>query len=237
MQESGHVTSALRHSLDQKLSLHTAEGIENVLFGLVWAIGIEPNRSAPGFDARLSALLETRKDDLTTEEDATRQASRDILRHGRYKPTGRGKPACEYLVRAARQETFPRIFPAVDVCNYISLKYLVPASVWDLDLAGTSYTARRGRVEERYVFNASGQTIDLQDLLLLADGADRPMVNPVKDSQRTKTTASSRNVAAVAYLPLAARIDPETVMNEFESLLAGCGDRVETGILWSGGNS
>lgn len=217
------------------VSLRT-EGIgENVLFGLVWAIGLEPGRSPDAFDERLSALLIRRKEELTEEEDATRRAARDILRFGRYKPTGRGKPASEYLVRAAREDSFPRISPPVDICNLISLEHLVSASIWDLDLAGTAFTARRGREGEQYVFNASGQTIDLQDLLLLADASDTPVVNPVKDCHRTKTTSDSRNVAGVVYIPAAARIEPDTVMNQFRDLLAACGDSVETGLVLTGG--
>ena len=36
-----------------------------------------------------------------------RVANRDLLRFGAYKPTGRGKPASEYLVNAAAEEEFP----------------------------------------------------------------------------------------------------------------------------------
>ena len=42
-----------------------------------------------------------------------------------------------------------------------------------------------------YVFNASGQTIDLAGLLCLFD-ADGPCANAVKDAQRTKTHAETR---------------------------------------------
>ena len=39
-------------------------------------------------------------------EESLRSAVRDMLRHGGYKPTGRGKPASEYLVRAANEDRF-----------------------------------------------------------------------------------------------------------------------------------
>ena len=41
--------------------------------------------------------------------EQVRQDVRDLLRHGGYKPTGRGKPASEYLVRAATADLY-RVF-------------------------------------------------------------------------------------------------------------------------------
>ncbi len=49
----------------------------------------------------LTALLGAEADAPLAREEETRRAVRDLLRHGGYKPTGRGKPASEYLVRAA----------------------------------------------------------------------------------------------------------------------------------------
>src|SRR4051812_32529572 len=48
-------------------------------------------------------------------DDSVRSAVRDLLRHGGYKPTGRGKPASEYLVRAATEGQLSSINLAVDV--------------------------------------------------------------------------------------------------------------------------
>src|SRR5690606_33116896 len=50
-----------------------------------------------------------------------RTAIRDMLRHGGYRPAGRGKPASEYLLRAATEGTLGSINLAVDACNVISL--------------------------------------------------------------------------------------------------------------------
>ena len=49
--------------------------------------------------------------------DEIRRAVRDLLRHGGFKPTGRSKPASEYLVKAAAQDTLSPINVAVDACN------------------------------------------------------------------------------------------------------------------------
>lgn len=141
-------------------------------------------------------------------EGRTRQV-RDLLRRGKYKPTGRGKPASEYLLAAAREDRFPRISAAVDACNLVSLSTLLPISLVDLDRAGTTELAiRMGRAGESYVFNAGGQVIDLEDLLLVAlRPEDRATANPVKDSMATKLGEDARNVCAVIYAPPALASD------------------------------
>jgi hypothetical protein len=49
-----------------------------------------------------------------------------------------------------------------------------------------------------YVFNASGQAIDLGGLLCLSD-ADGPCANAVKDAQRTKTGADTRRTLSLLW--------------------------------------
>lgn len=132
------------------------------------------------------------------------RAVRDLLKHGRYRATGRGKPAHEFLHRAAVDDRFPRVFGAVDLLNAVSLVHQLPMSLVDLDAAGTDrFVLRRGRAGESYVFNSAGQSIGLEDLLLLAtEPDDAPCANPVKDAMRTKLTASSGRLAAVVYAPM-----------------------------------
>ncbi len=145
---------------------------------------------------------EARVAEIAANEDA-KKAARDMLRFGKYKPTGRGKPASEYLLQAALEGGFPRIDPLVDLCNGASLEALLPISLIDLERAATtSFLVRRGRAEERYVFNAGGQTIELEDLLLTARmPADEPCANAVKDSLATKLGPIAKDVLAVIYAP------------------------------------
>src|SRR5687767_9011765 len=69
----------------------------------------------------LLALLALGADAPVARAEALRQSVRDLLRSGGYKPTGRSKPASEYLVRAAEQGALRSINAAVDVCNAVSL--------------------------------------------------------------------------------------------------------------------
>lgn len=156
--------------------------------------------SSPAFEAALAEVIAAAP---PREADPMKAAVRTLLRHGKYKPTGRGKPASEYLWQSAVAGEFPRVFPLVDVCNLVSLRTLLPISLVDLTRADTlSFCVRRGRAGESYVFNAGGQEIALEDLLLLARlPSDTPCANAVKDSLATKLTATSQDVLAVVYAP------------------------------------
>jgi DNA/RNA-binding domain of Phe-tRNA-synthetase-like protein len=144
--------------------------------------------------------------DAATErplDEARISAVRAMLRHGRYRPSGRGKPASEYLARLP-SDRFPRIYPVVDVINLTSLEAQLPVSLIDLGRLGASaFHLRRGREGEGYVFNAGGQTIDVQDLLTVCTVPDdEPVANPVKDSMRAKVGPDSGDVLAVVYCPV-----------------------------------
>ena len=131
-------------------------------------------------------------------DDALRAAIRDLLRHGGYKPTGRGKPASEYLIRAATEGTLGSINLAVDACNVTSLHSGLPISVIDLDRAQAPFRIAIAQPGESYVFNAAGQEIDLAGLLCLFD-AQGPCANAVKDAQRTKTGEGTRRTLSIIW--------------------------------------
>ena len=127
-----------------------------------------------------------------------RAAVRDMLRYGGYKPTGRGKPASEYLVRTAEDSGIRSINAAVDACNVVSLHSGFPISVVDADLATPPFHIGIAAPGATYVFNASGQEIDVDGLVCLHD-AEGPCGNAVKDSQRTKTRPETTQTLSVIW--------------------------------------
>jgi hypothetical protein len=206
--------------------------LDGVAIAAVHAIGCTARPSPPALVAELDAAIEAARG--RTGTDATTGAVRDLLRHGRYKPTGRGKPASEYLLAAAREGTFPRVSALVDLNNLVSLEALLPASVIDVARAGARrYLVRRGREGESHVFNASGQSIDLRDLLLVAAlPEDRPLANPVKDAMGSKVPVpppgaapgadaggATREILAVIYAPASAAAALRGAAARFASLL------------------
>lgn len=132
--------------------------------------------------------------------EAVRSAVRDVLRKGGYKPTGRGKPASEYLFGQAQQRSLPRINNLVDICNLVSLRHAFPISVFDVELLGSELAVRFGKLGEQYVFNTSGQSMDIAGLPVVCRGPARePVGNAVKDSMACKVHAGTRSALYVVY--------------------------------------
>lgn len=165
-------------------------------------------------------------------DDQVRSDIRDLLRHGGYKPTGRGKPASEYLLRAAGgiegiAATLGSINAVVDACNVVSLHSGLPISVVDLDRAvGPDFRVGLAEAGTTYVFNASGQTIDVGGLLCLFD-AEGPCANAVKDSQRTKTHAATTRTLSIVWSHKKLTGRAERATGFYETLLRELGVRTE----------
>ncbi len=146
----------------------------------------------------VTALLDEGASAPLHSDDAVREAVRALLRHGGFKPTGRSKPASEYLLKAVRERLLSPINLAVDVCNVVSYHSGLPVSVVDLDRAREPLRVGVAPAGSSYVFNASGQTIDLGGLLCLFD-AEGPCANAVKDAQRTKTGPETRRTLSLIW--------------------------------------
>lgn len=137
------------------------------------------------------------KCELPSREEISK-AYRSLLRWGGFKPSGRSKPAAEYLVRAAADGTLSSINAAVDVLNGVSLHTGVSIGVIDLDLCRPPLHIDLGRDGESYIFNKSGQEMELKGLICMRD-QEGPCANPVKDSQRTKTNEATRRTLTIVW--------------------------------------
>lgn len=148
--------------------------------------------------AAMQALLHREAEAPLRSDDQVREVVRVLLRHGGFKPTGRSKPASEYLLKAVREQTLGSINLAVDACNIVSLHSGLPISVVDLDQAQAPFHVGIAPAGASYVFNSSGQTIDLGGLLCLFD-AIGPCGNAVKDAQRTKTGPATQRTLSLIW--------------------------------------
>ena len=172
--------------------------------------------------AWLIALLRDGAGAPFQREEQIRTATRTLLRQAGYRPTGRGKPASEYLVRAAGEGVLASINPAVDACNAVSLASGIPISVIDLDRAAEPLRIGIAESGASYVFNASGQTMDLSGLLCLFD-AEGPCANAVKDCQRTKTSAQTKRTLSVLWGSQATEARADAALQWYQELLARLG--------------
>lgn len=149
-------------------------------------------------DPELVAWLRPGAEAPLASSDAIRSSIRALLREGGFKPSGRSKPASEYLLRACREGVLGPINLAVDVCNVVSLHSGLPISVVDVDLARPPFRLAVAGTKSSYIFNPSGQELDLSGLICLFD-SQGPCGSPVKDSQRTKTHPDTRRTVSVVW--------------------------------------
>lgn len=156
-----------------------------------------------------------------TRSEQVRVAIRDLLRAGGFRPSGRNKPASEYLIKAVEKgflSPTQGINAVVDACNVVSLHSGLPMSV--VDLAKTSGELSIGVAPEgtSYPFNPSGQTIDISGLLALRDEAGW-CANAVKDAQRTKTDDETTTTLTVIWGTCALPERTDLAMSWYKVLL------------------
>lgn len=150
------------------------------------------------YPQEVSSLLDGKSDAPFFSTDHVRSAIRELLRFGGYKPAGRGKPSSEYLARLGSQSNVPKINLAVDIGNIVSLYSGLPVSVIDFSKINEPVSIKTASPGESYIFNQSGQQIDLTGLICLYDACG-PCANAVKDSQRTKTSPTTTTTLNIIW--------------------------------------
>ncbi len=174
---------------------------KGLLAAVAIARGVKVNPSSEQLKSKLEQLVSER----TGQEfppQSVKDAVRNMLRTPAFKPTGRNKPASEYLAQAAREGRFPFINNLVDINNYVSLNTGLPISLLDADAFADVLTLRHGREGESYIFNAAGQEIDLHGLICACSNSnDSPLGNPIKDSITGKIKENTINVVGIIYSP------------------------------------
>ena len=182
-----------RHIEDERLAL-----------GIVRAKNLTVGPSGAEFRARIEALAASI---LSTEERIPRDAQskiRHMLKVDGFSPSGRNRPASEYLVRELeRTGKFKFINNVVDINNYLSLKTHLPMSVFDAGKINGALVVRTGGPGEAYVFNPEGQIIELKRMIVCCeeqpDYTSIPFGSPVKDSMYTKISSGCTGAVAVLY--------------------------------------
>ncbi len=200
---------------------------QGLLAGVVLAEGVSVLPSPASLRALIDRLVEAR---MAAEfpPAALKDGVRNLLRRGGFKPSGRNKPASEYLVQAAREGRFPFINNLVDINNYLSLRSGLPISLLDASVLSGSICIRCGQPGEQYVFNESGQSINLAGLICVCGGAPEagvPLGNPIKDSMAGKLKPLTESAAGIIYAPsdVVSEAEMEGFLGEFSALLGEYG--------------
>lgn len=221
-----------RHSTRGGVPVQVVNRLQDhgLLAAVVVARGVVVEQTSDTLKGLLQQLVSERKGQ---EFPATvKDAVRNLLKSGGFKPSGRNKPASEYLAQAAREDRFPMINNLVDINNYVSLKTGLPISLLDTSSINNTLILRHGKPDERYVFNSAGQEIDLEGLICACSEEDAPLGNPVKDSMVGKIKDNSVNVIGIMYAPRDGALSDvaKANLNEFADLLRteGHAGEVET---------
>lgn len=130
---------------------------------------------------------------------------RQMLRYGKFKASGRSKPAQEYLLRCALTESaLPAINGPVDLLNAVSLSCNLPISLLSVGKCSDNLLIDYGKAGEQFIFNSVGHAIDLTDLITVFDRSVepmRPVGTPIKDSMAGKIEPTDRHLIAIIYTP------------------------------------
>ena len=162
--------------------------------------------------------------------DDVRTKVRQMLRWGGFKASGRSKPASEYLLKAHASGGITTINAAVDACNIASAHSGFPISVVDADLAVSPWRIAVAPAGTSYVFNPSGQELDLGGLVCLYD-ATGPSGSPVKDSQRTKTHGGTVRTLSVIWGEQSLAEHVAATGRWYRELLSQIGVQIEEGTV------
>jgi DNA/RNA-binding domain of Phe-tRNA-synthetase-like protein len=127
------------------------------------------------------------------------QPARDLYRAFGIDPT-KTRPSSESLLRRViRKKPFPRIFNAVDLCNYFALRFLLSLGLYDADKIRGKVVFRPGKPGESFAGIRKNEVhVGGRPVLVDAQG---PFGNPTSDSQRTSVTESTRSLWMVIFAP------------------------------------
>jgi DNA/RNA-binding domain of Phe-tRNA-synthetase-like protein len=126
--------------------------------------------------------------------------ARELYRSFGIDPT-HTRPSSEALLRRVlQQKPLPRILNAVDLCNHLSLKFLLPLGLYDVDRITGPVVLRRGRPGETFP-GIRKEAVSLEGRPVLEDSRG-PFGNPTSDSLRTSITESTRRLWLVIFAPI-----------------------------------
>lgn len=157
--------------------------------------------------------------------------ARELYRSFGIDPT-KTRPSSEKLLRRVlRDKPLPRISNAVDLCNLLALRFLLPLGLYDASRVDGPAEFRPGSPGEAYE-GIAGQDVHLHGRPVLVDRSG-PFGNPTADSKRTAVQATTRSVWLTVFAPasfaparLAAHMD--TAADGFARYLAAPDTPVRT---------
>jgi DNA/RNA-binding domain of Phe-tRNA-synthetase-like protein len=184
-----------------------ALSLENELRGLlrIGAVEASPVEVAPAsekllgeMDELAGRLRERWSGRKPSEIDALKPA-RDLYKSFGIDPT-KTRPSSEALLRRLlKAKPLPRIMNAVDLCNLLSLSFMLPLGLYDSAKIDGDVLLRLGRAGESYP-GIRKDEVQLEGRPLLID-RQGPFGNPTSDSLRTSVDDRTNSLWLVIFAP------------------------------------
>jgi DNA/RNA-binding domain of Phe-tRNA-synthetase-like protein len=171
----------------------------------VGVVGASPINVAPSSPSlldeieRLGEDLRERFVDSAPADIQELRPARELYRSFGIDPT-KIRPSSEALLRRLlKSKPFPRVSNAVDLCNYLAVRCLLPMGLYDATRVDGPATMRRGLEGETYE-GIRKASVHLSGRPVLADDLG-PFGNPTSDSLRTSVTDSTSSILLVIFAP------------------------------------
>jgi DNA/RNA-binding domain of Phe-tRNA-synthetase-like protein len=149
--------------------------------------------------ARLGDEVRSRFTDLSPAEISELRPARDLYRSFGIDPT-KTRPSSESLLRRLlKGKEFPSVSNAVDLSNYLAVRFLLPIGLYDADKVEGDAVLRRGHAGESYAGIRKSE-VHLAGRPVLVDDVGA-FGNPTSDSFRTSVTDSTRSLLLVLFAP------------------------------------
>lgn len=175
------------------------EKLPNVCFGVVVGYSIDNNKALPGLEQLLAGAIENVRRDMAGQDIKTirqllpyRQAFNELG----FNPNKYPSSIEAMLKRVLKGNDIPPINGIVDICNALSLEYLLPMGAHDMD-------ALEGDIEVRFATDgdtfiplgtADEEMVDEGELVYADQKRIRTRRWIWRQSDRGKITTESRNI-------------------------------------------
>lgn len=164
-----------------------------------WAEGVEVKEE----DAEVTEFLRKVEEEVRrkyvlekVKDVPVIRAYRDFMWRIGIDPT-KIRPSSEALLRRALRGSIPTINSLVDLGNAVSLRYLVPIGIYDLDKAKDSMILRKAREGEIFLPIGKGEVRLNGNEVVLADEEGPMHLFPYRDSRRTMVTLDTKRALVV----------------------------------------
>jgi DNA/RNA-binding domain of Phe-tRNA-synthetase-like protein len=186
-----------------EVALSLADDVRGLL--QVGLVSTSPVKVAPSSDLLLqemeqlaSALAENWSGRAPAEIDILAPA-RELYKSFGIDPT-KTRPSSEALLRRVlRSKPLPRIMNAVDLCNMLSLSFMLPLGLYDSAKVDGEVLLRRGKAGESYP-GIRKDEVHVEGRPVLCDRLG-PFGNPTSDSLRTAVGGDTGGLWLVIFAP------------------------------------